>query len=256
MATGPTHPTGCGAESTSPCYRHLVPPPPWPLKLWLLCTHCAAQHRRPADHEQAEDTGPVLQEPSTNGPSLLWLPTEWVHLAQVRSDFSFMAHPTWVLPTYPELWRMWTVRCWLFWVSQHPEPSPALAWVPRDDWGHPFSLTAVVDWIMLSTLPTKSGIIFLVSKIIVDGDYSCRTKDACSLEGKLWQTYTAYSKAETSLCLQKSLESKPWFFCSHMKMWKLDHEEGWVQELILLNYGAGEDSWESLGVQGDQASQS
>lgn len=31
----------------------------------------SAQHRNPADHEQAEDTGPVLQEPSANDPSLL-----------------------------------------------------------------------------------------------------------------------------------------------------------------------------------------
>ena len=29
-----------------------------------------------------------------------------------------------------------------------------------------------------------------------------------------------------------------------------------AEELMLLNYGAGEDSWESLGLQGDQASQS
>ena len=27
-------------------------------------------------------------------------------------------------------------------------------------------------------------------------------EDACSLEGKLWQTQTAYYKAETSLCWQ------------------------------------------------------
>ena len=29
-----------------------------------------------------------------------------------------------------------------------------------------------------------------------------------------------------------------------------------VKELMLLNYGAGEDSWESLELQGDQTSQS
>ena len=35
-----------------------------------------------------------------------------------------------------------------------------------------------------------------------------------------------------------------------------DHKEGWAYELMLSNCGAGEDSWESLGRQGDQTSQS
>ena len=34
--------------------------------------------------------------------------------------------------------------------------------------------------------------------------------------------------------------------------WELDHKE----ELMFLNCGVGEDSWESLGLQGDQTSQS
>ena len=32
-----------------------------------------------------------------------------------------------------------------------------------------------------------------------------RLKDACSLEEKLWPTWTAYSKAETLLCQQRSI---------------------------------------------------
>ena len=36
-------------------------------------------------------------------------------------------------------------------------------------------------------------------------------------------------------------------------MWELDHKESWV--LMLLRCGGGEDSWESLGLQGDQTSQ-
>ena len=32
-----------------------------------------------------------------------------------------------------------------------------------------------------------------------------KLKDACSLEGKLWPTYIAYSKAETLLCQQRSV---------------------------------------------------
>ena len=40
---------------------------------------------------------------------------------------------------------------------------------------------------------------------------------------------------------------------SHVWMWELDHKEGWVPMNWLW---FGEDSWESLGLQGDQTSQS
>ena len=40
-------------------------------------------------------------------------------------------------------------------------------------------------------------------------------------------------------------------------MWELDHKRKLsAKELMLLNYGAGEDSWESLGLKGDQTNQS
>ena len=35
-----------------------------------------------------------------------------------------------------------------------------------------------------------------------------------------------------------------------------DHNENSVEELMLLNCGVAEDSWESLGLQGDQTRQS
>ena len=48
--------------------------------------------------------------------------------------------------------------------------------------------------------------------------------------------------------------SQSYGFCSSQEqIWKLDHKEGWM---MLLNCGEGEDSWESLRQQGDQASQS
>ena len=41
-------------------------------------------------------------------------------------------------------------------------------------------------------------------------------------------------------------------------MWELDYKESWVPKnwLMLLNCGVGEDSWESLGLQGDPTSPS
>ena len=45
------------------------------------------------------------------------------------------------------------------------------------------------------------------------------------------------------------------FSHGHLWMWELDYKES-VEELILLNCGVGENSWESLGLQGDPTSPS
>ena len=46
-------------------------------------------------------------------------------------------------------------------------------------------------------------------------------------------------------------------FYSHVWIWELDDKESWVpKKLMLLNCGAREDSWESLGLQGDPTSPS
>ena len=50
----------------------------------------------------------------------------------------------------------------------------------------------------------------------------------------------------------KALYSQSYGFSnSYLWMWELDHKEDWA-ELMLLNCGAGENSWESFGLQGDQ----
>ena len=56
---------------------------------------------------------------------------------------------------------------------------------------------AVADFIFLSS--TKS--LWTVTSAL-------KLKDSCSLEGKLWQTYAVYSKAETPLCWQKSYSQR------------------------------------------------
>ena len=42
------------------------------------------------------------------------------------------------------------------------------------------------------TMETVRDFLFLGSKITADDDFSHEIKDACSLEEKLWQTYTAH----------------------------------------------------------------
>ena len=42
----------------------------------------------------------------------------------------------------------------------------------------------------------------------------------------------------------------------HVQMWKVDHKVGWALKNWCFQTGVGEDSWESLGQQRDQTSQS
>jgi len=44
------------------------------------------------------------------------------------------------------------------------------------------------------------------------------------------------------------------FYSSHVQMWELDYKKMSAEELMLLNCGVGEDSWESIGLQGDPVS--
>ena len=46
------------------------------------------------------------------------------------------------------------------------------------------------------------------------------------------------------------------FSGSHEWMWELDHKEGQVPKNWCFQTGAGEDSWESFGLQGDQTNRS
>ena len=102
---------------------------------------------------------------------------------------------------------------------------------------------------------TVSDFIFWGSKITADGDCSHEIKRCLLLWRKVMTNLIAYSKAETLLCQQRSVWSRLWFFhwaCMDVRvgLWrKLS-----ARELMLLNCGIGEDSWESLGLQGDPTS--
>ena len=52
---------------------------------------------------------------------------------------------------------------------------------------------------------TMTEFIFLGSKILQTVTAAMKLKDACSLEEKLWETWTAYQKSDTSLCRQRSV---------------------------------------------------
>ena len=60
-------------------------------------------------------------------------------------------------------------------------------------------------------------------------------------------------KKQRHCSASKGLSSQSYgFSSSYVWMWELDHKQGWV----LKNCGVGEDSWESLRLQGDQTSPS
>ena len=82
-----------------------------------------------------------------------------------------------------------------------------------------------------------------------------KLKDACCLEESYDQPRLHIKKQR---CYFTCLSSQSYgFSSSHVWMWELDHKKKLeAQELMLLNCGVGEDSWESLGQQGDQTGQS
>ena len=118
----------------------------------------------------------------------------------------------------------------------------------------------------LSTDATSSKRSFLT--ILYEGPYSVTLKFLTQLHFSLQDLSEIiyiimciyiyifiYKKAETLLCQQRSVQSRLLFFqWSYMDvrvgLWrKLSTEE-----LMLLNCGVGEESWESLGLQGDPTS--
>ena len=75
------------------------------------------------------------------------------------------------------------------------------------------------DWSNLAAAAAKS--LQVVTAAI-------KLKDACSLEEKLWETYTTYLKAETSLFQQRSEAKAMVFSSSHVWMWDFDYKDTWV----------------------------
>ena len=54
-------------------------------------------------------------------------------------------------------------------------------------------------------------------------------------------------KQRHHLANKGSYSQRSGFTSSHAQMWELDHKEDSTKELMLLNCGVGEDSWESPG---------
>ena len=105
------------------------------------------------------------------------------------------------------------------------------------------------------TVEIVSDFIFWGSKITSDGDYSHEIKRHLLLGRKVLTNPDSIFKSRditlpTKVCLVKAMVFP--VVCMHVRVgvWrKLSAEE-----LMPLNCGVGEESWESLGLQGDPAS--
>ena len=106
------------------------------------------------------------------------------------------------------------------------------------------------------TVETVSDFIFLGSKITADGDRSHEIKRSLLLGRKVMITLHSILQ-NSDYFANKGPSSQGYGFSSgHVWMWELVCEESWAQKNWCLNCGVGEDSWESLGLQGEPTSPS
>ena len=105
------------------------------------------------------------------------------------------------------------------------------------------------------TVETVADFIFLGSKITADGDCSHEIKRRLLLGRKVMTNLDSIFKSRHYFVNKDPSSQGYGFSYGHVWMWELGL---WrrlsAEELMLLNCGVGEDSWESLGLQGDPTS--
>ena len=142
----------------------------------------------------------------------------------------------------------------------------------KDKSPHPLNLPRDLTWeacletdsdlpLLLPSVTSTTGCCFGFilggSKITTDGDCSHEIKRRLLLGRKVMSNLDSILKSRDITLSTKVFQSRLWFFqWSRMDvrigLWRLLSPE----ELMLLNCGVGEGSWESLGLQGDPTSPS
>ena len=106
------------------------------------------------------------------------------------------------------------------------------------------------------TVETVADFSFLGSKITADGDCSHEIKRFLLLGRKVMTNLAAYIEKQRYYFANKGPSSQGYGFSTgHVWMGELDYKLS-TEELMLLNCGVREDSWESLELQGDPTSPS
>ena len=111
-----------------------------------------------------------------------------------------------------------------------------------------------IDW---ETMETVIDFILGAPKSLQMVTAAMKLKNACSLEESYDQP-RPHIKKQRHYFANKGPSSQSYGFSgSYVWMWELDHKEKLsTKKLMLLNCGVREDSWESLGLQGDPTSPS
>ena len=115
----------------------------------------------------------------------------------------------------------------------------------------------IISWqIDGETVETVADFIVLGSKITADGDCSHEIKRCLLLGRKVMTNLDSILKSQditlpTKVCLVKAMGFPIVIYGCESWDYRLS-----AKELMLLNCGVGEDSWESLGQQGDPTSPS
>ena len=100
------------------------------------------------------------------------------------------------------------------------------------------------------TVETVADLIFLGSKTTLDGDCSQEIKRHLLFGRKIMTNWDSILKSIN--IVNKGPSGQGYGFSSgHAWMWELDYKRKLsIEELILLNCGVGEESWEPPGLQG------
>ena len=115
----------------------------------------------------------------------------------------------------------------------------------------------IISWQMdEEKLETMKDFIFLGSQITADGDCRHEIKRCLLLGSKAMTNLDSILKSRDITLLIKVHIVQLWFFSIHVHMWVEPQRSLRAKELMLLKCGAGENSWESFGQQGNQTNQS
>ena len=101
------------------------------------------------------------------------------------------------------------------------------------------------------TVETATDFIFLGFKITADGDCSHEIKRCLLLARKVMTNLNSILKSRDITCQQRSIWWKLWFSSSRVWMWELYYKESWVPKNWCFWTVVLENSWESLGLQGN-----
>ena len=114
----------------------------------------------------------------------------------------------------------------------------------------------ITSWeIDTETMERVMDFIILGSKITAGGDCSHEIKRRLLLGRKVMTNLDSILESRHYFANKGPSSQSYGFSSSHVWMWQLDYKRKLsAEELMLLNCGVGEDSWESLGLKGDPTS--